>query len=160
MKGLALILLILPFSAYCQETTKVGAETSETNPKPTGKGNDEKKNDSDSKDEPKNRRISFIIGPGASYITDRLYENPVINQTNNTVVIDNASRIKTNLAVGIIYTPYISDVIRTISYVDEKGDLKTRKEIESVPRGMTYAVFLNPLSFGKATEAQPFFYKC
>lgn len=102
-------------------------------------------------------RISFIVGPGASFITRKIYDNPAVNQTNNIVMINRATNIKTNLAVGIIYTPYIWDITRRIKYIDVNGQIQTRQEIESVPKGRTIAAFINPVAFTKVTETQPFF---
>jgi hypothetical protein len=104
-----------------------------------------------------NNRISFIVGPGASILTRKIYDNPIVNQTNNIVVINDASWLKTNLALGIIYTPYITTITRSsVPYLSGSGQFGVRKEVEVVPKGITYGVFINPLAFSKATESQPF----
>ena len=104
-----------------------------------------------------NNRISFIAGPGASYITRDIYDNPVISQATNAVIIEEASKIKTNLALGIIYTPYIYDITRTVSFLKQDGTIGYRNEIERVPKGQTFAAFINPLAFSKTSETQSFF---
>lgn len=93
----------------------------------------------------KNNKFSFITGIGASYITDNLYQNPAINATNNNVVIEESQNIKTNLSIGIVYTPK--------KLIMNKG--KENEEI--VPYGVSFATFINPIALSKATENQSFF---
>jgi hypothetical protein len=104
-----------------------------------------------------NSRISFIIGPGASLITSKLYDHPAVNQSDNTVKINEASRIKTNIAIGIIYTHKIFTITRNIKNLDANDSIATRKTIERVPKGITTAAFINPVALSKVTESQPFF---
>jgi len=109
------------------------------------------------KEDVKNKRISFIIGPGASVSTTKLYSDPIVNQTNSIVTIEKASRLKTNLAVGIVYTPKIFRITSKIKTVEPDGTIKETPSIERVVKGRTGALFINPLALSKATEEQPFF---
>jgi hypothetical protein len=92
-----------------------------------------------------NKRISFIIGVGASYIPQTLFQDPAINKTNNSVIIEEAQKQKTNITVGIVYTPYLWK----IKYANG--------EEEIVPKGISFATFLNPVAITKATNTQSFF---
>ncbi len=90
-------------------------------------------------------RINFIVGVGANYIPTILYQNPAINKTNNSVLIEKGQRIKTSLNFGIVYTPYFR------TFYQSDGSTKT------VPHGISISTFINPLTLSKATDAQPFF---
>lgn len=92
-----------------------------------------------------NKRISFIIGVGASYIPQTLYQDPAINKTNNAVIIEKSQKQKTNITIGIVYTPYLYK----IKYANG--------EEEIVPKGISFATFLNPIALTKATNTQSFF---
>lgn len=153
-KCIFILSMLLPFFIFGQDTLNLRAN-SPTRPSASlsGQNNGQSTQQTSSKSD----RISFIIGPGASYITKKLFDNPVVNQTNNNVMINDATNIKTNLAVGIIYTPHIWDITRRIRYIDANGLVQTRREIESVPKGRTIAAFVNPIAFTKVTETQPFF---
>lgn len=97
------------------------------------------------KDNLKNNRISFIVGIGASSITTDLYQNPAINLTNNNVIIEESQSIKTNVSLGIVYTPFKTK----ITYGDGKEEI--------VPKGISFATFINPIALTSATENQSFF---
>lgn len=102
-------------------------------------------------------RISFLIGPGASILTKTIYEDPTVNLTNNSVIINEASKLKTNLAIGITYTPYFTDITRTKKTINAQGKVEYKEEVESVNKGFTYAAFLNPISITNSTGNQSFF---
>ena len=104
-----------------------------------------------------NKRISIIAGIGASVFGAKLYIDPVVNPTNNFVQLQRAKSLKSNLSLGIAYTPYIQDVINVVSSVDGAGNIITNKKVESGPRGFTIAAFLNPILLSKITENQNFF---
>ncbi|TKC12676.1 hypothetical protein FA048_03390 [Pedobacter polaris] len=55
--------------------------------------------------EPKNNRISFVLGIGASYVANTLHQNPSVNLNNNNVIIEKAQKVKTNVTFGVVYTP-------------------------------------------------------
>lgn len=57
-----------------------------------------------------NKRLSFVIGVGSSYIPQTIYQDPGINKTNNSVIIEKAQQIKTNITVGVVYTPYLWEI--------------------------------------------------
>ncbi len=93
----------------------------------------------------KNNRISFIVGIGASSISTDLYQNPAINLANNNVIIEESQSVKTNVSLGIVYTPYKTK----ITYADGKEEI--------VPKGISFATFINPIALTSATENQSFF---
>lgn len=98
-------------------------------------------------------RISFIVGGGASLIATNLYNDPVVNKTNNAVIIEKASRIKSNLTFGISYTPFVSNVIRTIKVKNSKTKkVEEIQVIEYYPRGISYALFLNPVNLSTLAD--------
>lgn len=94
-----------------------------------------------------NKRISFFVGAGTSVISNKVYELPVINKTTNNVIIEQSGKLKPNVSMGIVYTPYVYDVKRTISYTDSNGSEKTKTVIEHVPKNFSIALFINPISF-------------
>jgi len=96
-------------------------------------------------DDKENNRFSFVLGIGASYLTTKLYQNPSIDVSSNAVVIEHAQQIKTNLTFGIVYTPYL----KTISYRNGQS--------ETMPHGISFATFINPIALTKVTENQSFF---
>jgi len=96
-------------------------------------------------DKEENNRFSFVLGIGASYLANKLYQNPSIDVSNNAVVIEQAQQIKTNLTFGIVYTPYL----KTITYRNGNS--------ETMPHGISFATFINPIALTKATENQSFF---
>lgn len=102
-------------------------------------------------------RITFIAGVGASYIPIQLYAIPIINQTSNAVIIENAARIKSNFSVGIVYSPSYYD-IKSYRIQIDSPDIETKKaNLEHVARGWSYAAFFNPISFSKVNETTSFF---
>ncbi len=150
MKRLFLLLFVLmPLTLFSQNTPNTGPKVVDA-PEPTGPEEPVKLGS------PSNR-ISFIIGPGASYINRKLYDDPVVNQTTDLVIINRATNIKSNLALGIIYTPKIYNITRRVAVADGNGQVKMMKQIEVVPKGRTFAAFINPVAFTKATESQSFF---
>lgn len=96
-------------------------------------------------DKIKNSRISFVLGVGASYVPAKLYQNPAINKTNNNVIIEEGQKQKTNLSLGIVYTPYLYK----IKFADGSE--------EKVPMKISFAAFINPVNLTKASNAQSFF---
>ena len=99
-----------------------------------------------------NKRISFIVGGGASYVSTKLYADPVINKTNNFVTIEEASKLKPNLSLGIVYTPFVSNVSRIIKL--KKDNRFTNDTImEYYPRGISFALFMNPVSLSSLSSS-------
>lgn len=96
-------------------------------------------------------RIAFIVGGGASVIITKLYNNPVINRTNNAVIIEESGKCKPNLTFGIVFTPFVKSVARKVSVV-ENEQIKEKKLIEYYPKGITLALFVNPVSIAKVSE--------
>ncbi len=95
--------------------------------------------------EEKNQRINFIVGIGTNYIPNTVYQNPIVNKTNNNVIVEKGQRLKTSLNFGIVYTPYF----RTFYEAD--------RTTKTVPHGISLSTFINPITLSKATDAQPFF---
>ncbi len=96
-------------------------------------------------EEVKNNRISFVLGIGASYVANNIYQNPSVNLNNNNVIIEKAQRVKSNLTFGIVYTPLTS------TFTNKDG------ETETVNHGISLSTFINPISLSKAAESQSFF---
>lgn len=137
----------------------IGQTTNPTNSTTTNPAanNNSGNNSGDNDNFGRNKRISFIAGVGASYITESLFQDPVVNKTNNNVIIGEAGKIKTNLTLGIAYTPYVYDITSTIRTIGTDGRISTRRVIEHVPKGFTVAAFLNPISLTRVNQSQPFF---
>ena len=95
-------------------------------------------------DDKVNDRIYFIVGIGTSYIPTKLYNMPAVDKTTNNVIIENGQKIKTNLSLGIVYTPYFSTF-----------NSKDKTPIR-VTHGLSYAAFFNPVNISKATNTQTF----
>jgi hypothetical protein len=91
-----------------------------------------------------NKRVSFIAAIGGSYITEDIYQIPVISKTNNVVIIEKAQNYKTNLTFGICYTPFMR---RVISFGDTIN----------APRGLTFATFISPINLSKTNNSQSFY---
>lgn len=92
-----------------------------------------------------NKRISFILGIGASYVPEKLYQDPAINKSNNFVIIEEAQKQKTNITLGIVYTPWLYRV----TYPSGQSDV--------VAKGIAFSTFLNPIAISRATDTQSFF---
>lgn len=101
--------------------------------------NDQKKRNTE------DQKISFIAGVGASYITNKLYQNPAVDISSKNVILSEAQNIKTNLSLGIAYTP------STLTLVQGDGNKIV------VPYGWTFITFINPVSFNQVSESQSFF---
>ena len=97
-----------------------------------------------------NKRIAFIVGGGSSIVSTELYNNPVVNKTNNFVTIEKASNIKPNLSLGIVYTPFVSNIERTVKVIKD-GEIVEETFIEYYPRGITFGLFLNPISLSSVS---------
>jgi hypothetical protein len=98
-------------------------------------------------------RISFIAGGGPSFITTSLYNDPVVNKATNTVIIEKAGVLKPNLTLGIVYTPYVSDVFRDVNVMAKDGKTVEKKTIiEYYPKGITYALFINPINLSSLAD--------
>jgi hypothetical protein len=97
------------------------------------------------------KRISFMVGAGISYITTDLYLDPAIDKTNNAVIVEKADKFKPNLSLGIVYTPYVATVQRPIR-IKEATSSKIDTLYEYYPRGISFALFLNPISISKLSE--------
>jgi hypothetical protein len=99
-----------------------------------------------------NKRISFFVGAGTSVISNKVYELPIIDKTNNNVIIEESGKLKPNVSLGIVYTPFVYDVERFINYYDKDGVKKVKKVIEHVPKHFSVALFINPISLASANS--------
>ncbi|WP_434036328.1 hypothetical protein [Formosa sp. 4Alg 33] len=99
-----------------------------------------------------NKRISFFVGAGTSVIINKVYELPIIDKTNNYVIIEESGSLKPNVSLGIVYTPFVYDIERYINYYDSNGDKKVKKIIEHVPKHFSVALFINPISLASANS--------
>lgn len=86
-----------------------------------------------------NKRVSFITGLGASYITTVLYKEPVIHKPTNNVILEKAWPGKLNFSLGIAYTPYLKTI------TNSEGSFVT-------PHGITFASFFNPFNLNNASS--------
>jgi hypothetical protein len=113
----------------------------------------------ETEDEGKYKRISFIAGVGSSYISRNLYADPVVNPTDNTVQIQSAGKIKTNMTLGVSYIFGKEGKEKVISSTTEvTGNHVIIREVgKRFQTGFTFALFVNPLLFNKITETQNFF---
>ena len=98
------------------------------------------------------KRITFFVGAGTSVISNTIYELPIIDKTNNNVIIEESGKLKPNVSLGIVYTPFVYDVKRFINYYDSNGDQKVKKVIEHVPKCFSVALFINPISFASVNS--------
>lgn len=98
------------------------------------------------------RRVAFMVGLGASMVATKLYTDPAIRKDNNNVVIDEASRLKPNVSLGIVWTPWLAENLRTVKILDNKKHIKYTQVIDYYPKGFTVAVFVNPISLSKINE--------
>jgi hypothetical protein len=105
-----------------------------------------------------NPRVSFIAGLGASTFFRSLYVDPIVNPTNNLVQLQFADKLKSNVTLGIAYTPFLYDIITVKSTFDKDGNIVTREDVTTgVPKGLTFAAFINPVALSKISENQTFF---
>lgn len=89
----------------------------------------------------KDQKISFIAGIGGGYVTQDLYQNPVVDLSTKNVIIEKAQNFKSNLSFGIAYTS------KTL----------LRRDGTRVPYGKTFVTFVNPISFNQFADNQEFF---
>lgn len=99
-----------------------------------------------------NNRISFFIGGGAAAIGSTVYELPVIEKATNHVIIEKSGFLKTNISTGIVFSPEVYNVTRTISYYDTNGEKQIRKVMVYEPRGWSAALFINPISLASVNS--------
>ncbi|MDQ2721545.1 MAG: hypothetical protein M3Z26_17545 [Bacteroidota bacterium] len=99
-------------------------------------------------------KFAFIVGGGFSTNGTTLYNDPVINKTNNAVIIESSQKLRTSLTLGIVFTPKIFNVKRVVLVpTDKKGKvIESDTLIEYVPRKWSFAMFLNPISLTKLND--------
>jgi len=99
------------------------------------------------------RRISFIFGAGPSIITNSIYSDAVINKADNTVKLEKSGKLKTSLSLGIMFTPFVSDVKREVKTIENKN-VETKTFYEHYPRGISFALFMNPIDISSINTTQ------
>ena len=132
------ILIFCSLAAYSQEASKTEAKSLV--------------NEISVEEEGWNKRISFFVGAGVSVICNEVFELPIIDKTTNFVVVETSERLKPNVSLGIVYTPFVYDVERFINYYDVNGEKKVKKVIEHVPKHFSVALFINPISLASANS--------
>ncbi len=97
-------------------------------------------------------RFALMVGGGTSIVINDLYEDPVIDRVTGNVIIEKTDKLRPNLSIGLMYTPYVVDVERTISTLDDKGKAVKLKVIEHYPKGITFGLFLNPVTLASLSN--------
>ena len=96
------------------------------------------------KQEELNKRISIVVGVGASYAAfNTLYQMPTVNPTNNYVIVEEAQNLKSSISLGIVYTPYLYTITNGSS-------------VETVNKGWSYALFVSPNILSTLTNSDFF----
>ena len=106
---------------------------------------------SDDEDYGWTNRFAFMVGGGASIVLNKIYLDPAINKTNNAVIIEEAGRLKPNISLGIVYTPYVTTFTRQVK-VKKNGKEENLTLYSYAPRGFSIALFLNPISLSKLSD--------
>lgn len=88
--------------------------------------------------------FSIIVGGGLSFTGTSLWETPVINQTDYTVQLERAGRMRPNISIGIIYT-----------WINDNSDAQKNSLglIEIKPHGWSTALFINPIKFDELSNS-------
>lgn len=150
----------LPKISKTDKLTKANPKKTKTNK--TAEKKAEKEEANEQAEEPKTKmstdnfskkNFAFIIGGGVSYLQSDRYLKPIVNQSNNNVIIEKASNLNPNFSLGIVYTPWIYNVEGQLPAMDEKGAYKLVDVINEVPKGPSMALFFNPLSIDVSEAA-------
>lgn len=100
-----------------------------------------------------NKRIDLFVGGGVGQTSIQLYDDPVINPTNNFVEIEKSQKVRTSLTFGIVFTPWVYEVKRIVFISDKQGKkIDTATFVEHIPRKLTIALFMNPVSLTKIND--------
>jgi hypothetical protein len=105
------LLILIQLSVFFNLSAQV-ANTENANTQDNSSQNNTRSQDDD--DGGLNTRISFMLGAGFSGVLTNLYEEPVIDKVTNFVKIQEATALRTNLSLGIIYSPYVYEVSRQV----------------------------------------------
>lgn len=96
-----------------------------------------------------NKRISFFVGAGVTHVTNDIYALPIIDKTNNHVIIERDGNTRPNISTGIVYTPRVYNIYRYVDYI-ENGKVVKDTLIEHMPKHFSVALFINPASMTNA----------
>ncbi|MFC6999552.1 hypothetical protein [Rufibacter roseus] len=132
-----LIFLFLPILGFCQERQQPGVQQPAAQPA----------EDDENNDYGWNNRFSFMFGGGVSGIINTVYLDPAINKSTNAVIIEKAGLVKPNISLGIVYTPFVTTSVRTV-----ETESSTKTIYEYYPRGISMALFINPVSLSSLSE--------
>lgn len=83
----------------------------------------------------KNPKLSFVVGIGYSNSLNTVYNSPIVSDYDNKVKIEKGQKARISANFGIVYTPY--------SYLITDHE---NPDGYSVPWGISYVAFFNPLS--------------
>jgi hypothetical protein len=90
-----------------------------------------------------------MVGAGPSYVLNNLYLDPAINKATNAVVIEDAGHIRSNISLGVVFTPWVTTKIREVpSKKRPAGDTVYAYEAT----GPSFALFLNPINVTKLSD--------
>jgi len=96
------------------------------------------------------KRISFIFGAGPSVVKGKLYQDVSIDKSSNFVQIEEADRVRTPISLGILYTPFVSDIRRRIKTSDKDSVIL----YDHYPRGFSIGLFINPFELSSINATQ------
>jgi hypothetical protein len=97
-------------------------------------------------------RVGFIVGAGPSVIIGSIFQDISISKADNIVHIDYAPLLKTSVTLGITYTPYLVDNARKVkSSVDNNGNPNYSYFVDHYPKGISFALFINPINLNSYT---------
>jgi len=100
-----------------------------------------------------NDRFAFFVGGGFSVTQGDLYNDPVINPTNSFVEIESSKKLRTSLTLGIVFSPWVYEVYRTVYISDKQGKkIDTAILVEHIPKILSFALFMNPISLTKLND--------
>lgn len=148
MRNLILLLSILAFSLNCYSQEKPKTDTTKKTeiPKVVNPIKDDTYGWKD--------RFAFIVGGGVSTTSEKLYDIPVVSKNDNIVRLEQSQKLRTSLTLGLVYTPSVSNSPRYITKPKDSigTKLDTITIVEYYPRGLSYALFINPISLTKLND--------
>ena len=158
MKKVIFTLLSCAFILFCNAQKNPPAikdtiVTKDTTTNPTKKDTTKPKNVSEDNNYGWKDKFALFVGGGIGTTIGVLYNDPVVNPTNNIVAIESSKKLRTSLTLGIVFTPKIYEVFRKVYISDKQGKkIDTATLIEHIPRKWSFALFLNPISLTKLND--------
>lgn len=99
-----------------------------------------------------NNRIALIIGGGPSIRFGKAYSNIIITETDKTVQLEEIGNFRSNISIGLSFTPSVTNVSRIIKYINADGTTATKKITHYTPRGLSLSLFISPLAISGSNE--------